>query len=399
VKYNFDKIENRKNTSCLKWDMMEDIFGSDDLIPMWVADMDFPSPQPIVKAIKKRANHPFFGYTQASQTLIETVVERLKNKFKWDIQPEWIVFTPGVISGLNIAIRSLTHPGDRVILQEPCYHQFFPVVKNSGCQIVTNPLKLVNEKYEIDFENLEEIFSSKKGHIPYSKPIKILLFCNPSNPTGRVWKKEEIEKLGNIAIENDTTIIADEIHSEILLNGNKHTTFGSISKEFEENCIVCISPSKTFNLSGIHISPIIIPNEKIRKDFIDTMNGIVPSPDIFGYTALEAGFKYCDDWLKQLLEYLEGNLNLLKEYLNDTYGMKPIIPEGTYLVWIDCKDLGMDNESLNNFLKKEAKVCLEDGTLFGTNGDGFMRMNIAIPRPLLKEALERIKNAVDKLNL
>lgn len=204
-------------------------------------------------------------------------------------------------------------------------------------------------------------------------------------------KKEEIEKLGNIAIENNLTVIADEIHSEILLNGNKHTTFGSISKEFEENCIVCISPSKTFNLSGIHISPIIIPNEKIRREFIATMNGIVPSPDIFAYTALEAGFRYGDDWLKQVLEYLEENLNLLKDYFKDIKGMTPIIPEGTYLVWIDCKNLEMDNEVLNEFLKKKAKVCLEDGSLFGKNGEGFMRMNIAMPRPLLKEALKRIK--------
>ena len=368
MKYNFDKIENRKNTSCLKWDMKEDIFGCDDLIPMWVADMDFPSPQPIVEAIKKRADHPFFGYTQAPQTLIDTVVKRVKDKFKWNIKPEWIVFTPGVISGLNIALNSLTHPGDRVILQEPCYHQFFPVVKNSGCQIVTNPLKLVDKKYEIDFENLKEIFSYKQGHNPYYKPIKTIIFCNPNNPTGRVWRKEEIEKLGNIAIENNLTVIADEIHSEILLNGNKHTTFGSVSKEFEENCIVCISPSKTFNLSGIHISPIIIPNEKIRREFIATMNSMVPSPDIFAYTALEAGFKYGDDWLKQVLEYLEENLNLLKDYFKDIKGMTPIIPEGTYLVWIDCKGLEMDNETLNEFLKKEAKVCLDDGSLFGTNG-------------------------------
>lgn len=399
MKYNFDKIENRKNTSCLKWDMMEDIFGCDDLIPMWIADMDFPSPQPIVEAIKERADHPFFGYTQTPQTLIDTVVERVKNKFKWNIKPEWIVFTPGVISGLNIALNSITHPGDRVILQEPCYHQFFPVVKNSGCQIVTNPLKLVDKKYEIDFENLKEIFSYKQGHKPYYKPIKAIIFCNPNNPTGRVWRKEEIEKLGNIAIENNLTVIADEIHSEILLNGNKHTTFGSISKEFEENCIVCISPSKTFNLSGIHISPIIIPNEKIRKEFIATMNSMVPSPDIFAYTALEAGFKYGDDWLKQVLEYLEENLNLLKDYFKDIKGMTPIIPEGTYLVWIDCKGLEMENETLNEFLKKEAKVCLEDGSLFGTNGEGFMRMNIAMPRQLLEEALKRIKNAVNTLNL
>ncbi|WP_263641294.1 aminotransferase class I/II-fold pyridoxal phosphate-dependent enzyme [Methanobrevibacter arboriphilus] len=173
---------------------MEDIFGCDDLIPMWVADMDFPSPQPIVEAIKERADHPFFGYTQAPQTLIDAVVERVKNKFKWNIKPEWIVFTPGVISGLNIALKSLTHPGDRVILQEPCYHQFFPVVKNSGCQIVTNPLKLVDKKYEIDFENLKEIFSYKQGHNPYYKPIKTIIFCNPNNPTGRVWKKRRNRK-------------------------------------------------------------------------------------------------------------------------------------------------------------------------------------------------------------
>lgn len=399
MKYDFDKLENRKNTSCLKWDMLENIFGCDDLIPMWIADMDFPSAQPIIDAIKKRAEHPFFGYTHPPETLVNTIVERIKNKFNWEINPEWIVFVPGVISGLNIAVRTLTQPGDGIILQEPCYHQFFPVVKNSGCQIVNNPLKLNNGKYEIDFKNLKEIFNHKKGHIPYFKPIKSIIFCNPSNPTGRVWKKEEIEKLGNIAIKNNLIVIADEIHSEILLKKNEHTSFGSLSKKFEENCIVCISPSKTFNLSGIHISSIIIPNERIRQDFIATMNGIVPSPDIFAYVALEAGFKHGDDWLEQVLEYLEGNLTLLEKYFKKIKGMSPIIPEGTYLVWIDCKDLGMNNEKLNEFFKKKAKVGLEDGSLFGVNGEGFMRMNIAIPRPLLKEALERIKKAASSLEL
>jgi len=393
LKYNFDKIYNRKNTGSLKWDMMENIFGKDDLIPLWVADMDFPVAEPIKKAIKKRADHPFYGYTQAKESLIEAVCHRLKNKFNWKINPNWIVFTPGVIPAINLAIRSLTSPGDRIILQEPCYHQFFPAIKNSGCQVVNNQLKLSDGRYKIDFHGLESLFHPELGHSPYYKPIKAMIFCNPHNPIGRVWYREEITQVGEIALENNLTVISDEIHGELLFNGNKHVSFATISPEFESNSITCISPSKTFNLPGLNISTTIIPNNKLRNEFIATQIGL-SSPNLFAYTALEAAFRDGDEWLEEVLKYLHGNLKLLNEYIDKIDGVNIIKPDGTYLIWLDFRDLNMDGKTLKSFLENEAGIALEEGSLFGESGNGFMRMNIAVPRPLLEIALKNIGNAL-----
>ena len=398
MKYDFDEICNRKNTDCLKWDMMEPIFGSDDLIPLWVADMDLPVAKPITDALKKRVEHPFYGYSQAGTNVVNSVVDRMKRKFNWDIKPEWIVFTPGVVPALHVAVRSLTHPGDEVILQEPTYHPFFPVVVNSGCKIVNNSLKINNNRYEIDYKGLEEKFHSKSRSFQESGRIKTIIFCNPHNPVGRLWKKDEIVKMGEIAINNGAVVISDEIHCEILFKGQKHTPFASISKKFEQNSIVCMSPSKTFNLAGLEVSTIIIPNKKLRDNFINTRSGIVPNPNLFGYIALEAAYNHGDEWLEQVLDYLQINLDYLKQYFETKIpNIKVVDPEGTYLIWLDCRDLGMDNQTLSNFMKGKAKVGLEDGFIFGESGSGFMRMNIASPRSILKEALKRIEHAINTL--
>ena len=398
VKYDFDQICNRKNTDCLKWDMMEPIFGSRDLIPLWVADMDLPVAKPITDALKKRVEHPFYGYSQAGTSVINSIVERMKRKFNWDIKPEWIVFTPGVVPALHVAVRSLTHPGDEVILQEPTYHPFFPVVVNSGCKIINNSLKLKKNRYEMDYKGLEEKFHSKSRSYQEAGRIKTIIFCNPHNPVGRLWKRDEIIKMGEIVINNGAVVISDEIHCEILFKDQKHTPFASISKKFEQNSIVCMSPSKTFNLAGLEVSTIIIPNKKLRDNFINTRAGIVPNPNLFGYTALEAAYRHGDEWLEQILDYLQENLDYLRVYIeNRIPDIKVIDPEGTYLIWLDFRDLGMDNQTLSNFMKREAKVGLEDGFIFGESGSGFMRMNIACPRSILTEALKRIENAVNNL--
>ena len=398
MKYDFDQVCNRKNTDCLKWDMMEPIFGSGDLIPLWVADMDLPVAKPIIDALKKRVEHPFYGYSQAGTSVLNSVVERMKRKFNWNIKPEWIVFTPGVVPALHVAVRSLTHPGDEVILQEPTYHPFFPVVVNSGCKIVNNGLKMNNNRYEIDYKGLEEKFHSKSRSFQEAGRIKTIIFCNPHNPIGRLWKRDEIIKMGEIAINNGAVVISDEIHCEILFKDQKHTPFASISKKFEQNSIVCMSPSKTFNLAGLEVSTIIIPNKKLRDNFINTRYGIVPNPNVFGYIALEAAYRYGDEWLEQVLDYLQKNLDYLKQYLeNKIPNIRVVDPEGTYLIWLDCRDLGMDNQTLSNFMKKKAKVGLEDGFIFGESGSGFMRMNIACSRSVLHEALNRIENAIDTL--
>lgn len=399
MKYDFNQKINRIKTDCLKWDGISSYFECKDLIPLWVADMDFPVAQEVVDALKKRASHPFYGYTLPGEGVIESVVERMWNKFNWKIKPEWIVFTPGVVPALHVAVRSLTQPGDEIILQEPVYHPFFGVVKNSGCHVNNNPLKLVNGRYEMDYENLESKFQHNSRRLKNDSRVKAIIFCNPHNPVGRLWEKEEIKKMGEIVIGQGAVVISDEIHCEILFKGYEHTSFATISSEFEENCIVCTSPSKTFNLAGLEVSAIIIANDKIRKKFIDTQSGIVPLPNLFGYTALEASYKYGDDWLKQVLDYLQDNLEFLKKYFTSKIPeIKIIEPQGTYLIWLDCRKLGLDDESLRNFMQNKARVGLEDGYIFGQEGSGFMRMNIACPQIILKEAAERIEEQVNLLN-
>lgn len=398
MKYDFDQVCNRKDTDCLKWDLIGSVFGEDDIIPLWVADMDFQVAEEIKEALRERIEHPFYGYTRPGVGIVDAVVKRMKDKFDWDIEPEWVVFTPGVVPALHIAIRSLTHPGDEVLLQKPVYYPFFPAVTSSGCQIVNNGLKLIDGKYEIDFEDLEEKLLPNTGLGSNPNRIKTMIFCNPHNPVGRVWSREEITKLGKIAINNGLVVISDEIHCEILFDNNKHTPFATISKEFEQNCIICMSPSKTFNLAGLDVSSIIIPNKEIRENFINTQNGIVPGPNLFGLTALEAAYRHGDEWLEQVMEYIRQNLDFLINYTeNKIPKIKVIEPQGTYLIWLDCRELGLNDQKLKKFLLKEAKVGLNDGFIFGEEGSGFARINIACPQAILEEALKRIENAVNKL--
>jgi len=398
MKYDFDQIRDRKNTNCAKWDSIQSTFEHDDVIPMWVADMDFPVAPPIVEALKRRVEHEFYGYTTASAGVIQAVVDRMRNKYAWKIKPEWVVFTPGVIPALHIAVRILTHSGDEIILQEPVYYPFFPAVTSSGCQIVNNQLQLINGRYEMDYEDLEHQFHARIGMVPVPSLIKAIMLCNPHNPVGRLWSKEELTKLGEITIKHGAVVISDEIHCELLFKGHQHTPFASISEEFEQNSIVCMSPSKTFNLAGLSISSIIIPNKKLRHLFINTRAGILPNPNLFGYTAIEAAYRFGDEWLYQLLDYLQGNLDfLLKYFAHRISRIKVIKPQGTYLVWLDCRGLGMDDMTLRSFMRDKAKVGFNDGFLFGSGGSGFERMNIACPRPILEDALRRIETAVNSL--
>jgi cystathionine beta-lyase len=396
MKYDFDHVWDRKNTDSTKWGNIKRIFGSDNVIPMWVADMDFPVAQPILDALKERVNHPFFGYTFPDAGVTESVVERMRKKFDWEIDPEWIVYTPGVISALNVAVRSVSHPGDEIVLQEPAYFPFFSVVNLSGCHIQNNQVAQVGNRYEMDYEDLERKFSGPGLRGPNRN--KAIIFCNPHNPIGRLWTRDEAARMGEIVIGNGGVVIADEIHCEILMKGYKHTPFASISEEFAQNSITCMSPSKTFNLPGLEISSIIIPNRKLRDDFISTRAGILPSPNLFGYVALEAGYRHGDEWLEQVLDYLQGNLDLVKAFIGEKIPrIKVNNHQGTYLLWLDFRDLGLDNESLMSFMREKARVGLNDGYTFGESGSGFQRMNIACPRSILQEALTRIETAVNSL--
>ncbi|HJM36870.1 MAG: MalY/PatB family protein [Dehalococcoidales bacterium] len=395
MKYDFNQLINRRDTSCAKWDDVEAVFGSEDILPMWVADMDFPIAKPITEALRKRTEHEIYGYTQTSPSVIEAVVNRMKRKYSWRIEPEWVVFTTGVVPVLHTAVRAFTHPGDEVIIQGPVYHPFWSAITANGCSVANNQLKLINRHYEIDFKDLESKFGSGAGGMMPSPRIKLMLLCHPHNPVGRVWTQEELSRVGEIIIKNDAIMVSDEIHGELLFRGFKHIPFAAISEEFEQNCLVCMAPSKTFNLAGLSTSSIIIPNKKIRDKFNTARAGIMSSPNIFGLVALEAAYRYGDEWLEQFLEYLQRNLEFLMRYFAERIpDIKVIKPEGTYLVWLDCRGLGMDTTSLRTFMREQAKVGLEDGDTFGPSGAGFQRMNIACPQTTLEEGLNRIEQAV-----
>lgn len=394
MKYDFDRVCDRKNTDCVKWDFVQSVFGQEDILPMWVADMDFPVAQPIVEALRKRVEHDFYGYTRPGPSVIEAVVDRMQRKFNWRIEPEWIVFTPGVVPALNVAVRAFTHPGDEVILQGPVYYPFYTAVNSSGCQIANNELKLLDGHYEMDYEDLERRFLEKPGMRAKPSRVKAIILCNPHNPVGRVWNREELTRMGEIVIRHGAIVVSDEIHCELLLKGYEHTPFALISSEFEQNCIVCMSPSKTFNLAGLSASSIVIPNRRLREDFVNARTGIVPGPNLFGLTALEAAYRFGDEWLEQLLDYLQGNLDFAVEYFEQRIPkIKAVKPQGTYLVWLDCRQLGMDDMTLGSFMREKARVGFDDGFLFGPGGAGFARMNIACPRTILEEALKRIEAA------
>ncbi len=398
MKYDFDHVHSRLNTNCAKWDAVKFLFGSEDVIPMWVADMDFPAAQPIVEALEKRAAHPFYGYSMAGQGLIKAVVDRVQRKFGWKIKPEWVVFTPGVVPALTAAVKALTHPGDEIILQEPVYYPFFTAVKTNGCQISVNQLKFVRGRYEMDFADLEKKFEGKSGIGGRASRARAIILCNPHNPIGRLWGKEDLMKLGEIVIGHGGTVISDEIHCELLFKGYKHTPFGSLSKDFEQHSIVCMAPSKTFNLAGLGASSIIIPNKKLRDSFNEAKDGTAHSPSLFGLVAMEAAYRYGDEWLEQLLDYLQSNLDFTIAYFKQKIpAIKVIKPQGTYLLWLDCRALKLDDKGLSDFMKTRAKVGLDDGSMFGAGGSGFERMNIACPRSILKEALQRIEKAVKAL--
>jgi len=397
MKYDFDQICSRQGTSCSKWDTLKKVFGRDDVIPMWVADMDFPAARPIADAIQARAAHEFYGYTEPGDSLVQAVVERMIRKFDWQIKPEWVVFTPGVIPALNVAIRALTSPGDEIILQEPVYYPFFGTVKQNGCQILTNNLKLIDGRYQMDFDDLERKFHPRAGMRDMPGRARAIILCNPHNPIGRLWGKEDLTRLGKIVTGNGATVISDEVHCEILYKGYRHIPFAAISEEFEQNSITCMAPSKTFNLAGLEASSIIIPNKKLRDRFSEARVG-VSIPNLFGFTAMEAAYRHGDEWLDQVLDYLQGNLKFTSDYFEKRIPrIKVVKPEATYLLWLDCRALGLDDTSLRRFMREKARVGFDDGFLFGAGGSGFQRMNIACPRGLIEEALGRLEAAVGTL--
>jgi cystathionine beta-lyase len=319
-------------------------------------------------------------------------------KYHWKVEPEWLVFTPGVVPALNVVVRAFTHPGDEVILQSPVYYPFWSAVADNGCRAADNELKLINGHYEMDFADLERKFGPRGEMMPSPSRVRLMILCSPHNPVGRVWTKQELTRVGDIALKNDVIMVSDEVHCELVFKDNRHTPFASISDDFAQRSIVCMAASKTFNLAGLAASTIIIPNRKLRETFIAARTGILPRPNALALVALEAAYRYGDEWLEQLLEYLAGNLEFLMNYCRERIPrIKVIEPEGTYLIWLDCRELGVEPMGLRAFMREKAKVGLEDGHIFGPSGAGFQRMNIACPRSILEEALERIEEAAKNL--
>ncbi|PPD57550.1 MalY/PatB family protein [Dehalogenimonas etheniformans] len=396
MKYDFDRLIDRTGTNCVKWDMRREVFGTDDLIPMWVADMDFAVAEPITAALRKRTAHPIYGYTSPSPSLIEAVVDRLRRKYNWKVNPEWVVFTPGVIPAIAAALKALIHPGDSVVINDPIYHPFWALVAGAGCRVAASPMKFEGGRYEMDFGDLKRLFSTPHPGFMAPPQPKAKILCNPHNPVGRVYTPDEQRKIGEIAIDSGAIVISDEVHCELLFDGTKHTPFATLSEEFAQNSITCMSASKTFNLAGLAASVIIIPNAHLRADFQTARAGIMPQPDSMALAALEAAFRDGDEWLQQLLAYLQGNLDFLVDFFEKRIPkIKVVRPQGTYLVWLDCRGLGLDSKALRNFFIHQARVGLDEGCRFGPHGEGFMRMNIACPRSTLEEALTRIEKAVN----
>ncbi len=385
-KYNFDEIVPREGTNCIKYDWREMVFKSDDVLPLWVADMDFRTPDFIVNAIKKRASHEIYGYSYKPGSYYQSVIDWMKRRHGWEIKKEWISFSPGVVAGLTLAIETFSKPGDEVLVQPPVYFPFFDSVKGSKRKLTENPLKLENGRYTFDFEDLQSKINEN---------TRLLLLCNPQNPGGMVWKRDELEKLSGICFENKIMVISDEIHSDLVFKGNEHIPFATLSDKAEKNCAVLMAPSKTFNVAGLSSSLVIIPDKTKFARYERTMGvGHLHMGNIFGSVALEAAYTHGDEWLEQMLDYLWNNYQFLEDFITTRLPrIKVMKPEATYLVWLDFSDYGMKNQELMEFTVKNAKVGLNDGGRFGTGGEGWLRINIGCPRSLLEEALNRLFKA------
>lgn len=388
MKYDFDTVIDRKNNYSAKHEELELKFGRSDLCSMWVADMDFKTAKPIIDAIKDRVEQGIFGYTSRPDFYYEAMINWYR-RYDWDIKKEWIIHSPSVVTSLSIIIREFTIPGDKIIIQSPVYYPFFDVVKDNNRELVLNPLKKVNGDYVMDYEDLEKKIDDK---------ITYLILCNPHNPVGRVWTKEELTRLGDICIKNDIKIISDEIHGDLVYGEKKYVPFASICEEFRDNSITCLSASKTFNLAGLQASFVVFPEKEDFEKF-EKITGIldIKRNNCFNLVGVEAAYRYGEEWLEQLLEYLEGNIEFLIKYCRERIPkIKPNKPEGTYLVWLDCKDLGLGDEELNDFMVNRARIALDGGSWFGKSGQGYMRINIACPRATLEEGLKRIEKVVNE---
>jgi cysteine-S-conjugate beta-lyase len=384
--FNFDEQINRLNTDSVKWNGIKMIYGTEDILPMWVADMDFASPYQIKEALMKRVEHGIFGYGVPSSEINTVVKHWVKRRYKWDIKEEWLIPSSGVVTSIAFAIQALTEKGDKVLIQTPVYYPFYSMIENNGRKIVKNPLVLKNDKYEIDFNDFED--KLKSG-------VKLFILCSPHNPVGRVWSRKELEKMGELCERYGVYIVSDEIHADIIYEPNVHTPMASLNRNWENNSITCIAPSKTFNIPGLQASVMIIPSSEIREK-VRTVQGTIGfhGLNIFGNVAMEAAYKYGEEWLEALLPYLQKNRDALIQFIREEIPeLNVVAPEGTYLVWIDCRKLSLSDDEIKERLIHRGKLGLEPGVKYGTEGAGFVRMNIGCTYKTLQDGLKRLKRA------
>jgi cystathionine beta-lyase len=395
MKYNFDEIIDRTQTESSKWDpeTLREMFGEDGILPFWVADMDFKVAEPIIEALRKRVEHGIYGYSVRRNGYYQAIIDWTKKRFDWEIKREWIEFTPGIVPAVNYLVQALLRPGDKVLIQQPVYYPFKKSVENNGCHIVVNELKNNGDFYEIDFNDFEDKIKDSK--------VKMFILCSPHNPVSRVWTEEELRKMGKICLDNDVIVVSDEIHNDLVYSGNKHIMFGSLSEDLANISITCTAPSKTFNLAGMQASNVIIPNNKIMTQYREQLErNNIGNQNPLSIVAVEAAYKEGEEWLEQLLRYLEGNIEFIKRYLAENLPKAKLIrPQATYLGWIDLREYESDSEKLEALIIKEGKIAFDGGSWFGLGGDGFIRINYACSRALLAEGLKRLSKAIDKINL
>ncbi len=393
MKYNFETAPDRRGTGAFKWNSMYEAKPdvSDGVIPFSVADMEFQNPQPLLDGMAKYVSQAVYGYTGPTHAYYESVINYMKRRHNWDIQKDWIITTPGVVPALNELVKAFSEPGDGVIITRPVYYPFSMAIENSGRKLVNVSLINRNGHYEMDFEGLE-----KAARDPSTK---LMILCSPHNPVGRVWTEEELRKLASICNSNGVMILSDEIHFDFVFPGHKHTVLATLSEEIAQNYIFCTAPSKTFNLGGVQVSNIIIPNPKLRERYNEYHKSMgMLALNMFAYKIGELVYNTCGDWFEELMQVLDTNRELVEQYITTYLPQIKVIPlEGTYLQWLDCRALGMSGKELETFMQEKAELFFDEGYIFGEEGDGFERWNLACPTKYIQEGLERLRKAVEAL--
>lgn len=389
MKYDFDKIYDRKNTNSLKYDFAKERKKPDDLIPLWVADMDFRAPDEVVSALKNKAEHGIFGYSEPKAEYFDALVHWFSSRHGWAADGRKFVLSCSVVFSICALIRALTNVGDSVIICQPVYYPFAEAVTDNDRRLIVSELKNENGLYTVDYEDFENKIRENR--------VKLFILCNPHNPVGRVWTEEELTKIGNICLKHGVFVISDEIHADFVYGANKHTVFSAINKEFEKNCAVCTAPTKTFNLAGLHIANTYIYDDVIRRKYKKELDKQGYSqPNVMGLVACQAAYTYGAEWVDELKFYLSENLAFVREYVNTNLPqIKLVEPQGTYLIWLDFRGLGLTDGELARFVQNKAKLWTDDGYIFGAGGSGFERINIACPRSVLKKAFDNLKNAME----